>query len=82
MEVAVFGIPDEVWGESVCAAVVPKEAHRVTEQELIDFCASKISGYKKPKMVKIMAELPKNPSGKIMKKVLKEPYWAGRSKRV
>jgi fatty-acyl-CoA synthase len=82
MEVAVFGIPDEVWGESVCAAVVLKEAHRVTEQDLIDFCASKISGYKKPKMVKIMAELPKNPSGKIMKKVLKEPYWAGRSKRV
>jgi len=82
MEVAVFGIPDEVWGESVCAAVVAKEAHKVTEQELIDFCASKISGYKKPKMVKIMAELPKNPSGKIMKKVLKEPYWAGRSKRV
>ena len=81
-EVAVFGIPDDVWGESVCAVVSKKQGFKLDEQEIIDFCASRLSGYKKPKRVVFMDELPKNPSGKIMKNVLKEPYWAGRGKRV
>ena len=82
LEVAVFGIPDEVYGESVCAVIVKKQGIQLYEKEVIDFCASKVSSYKKPKRVAFIDELPKNPSGKIMKKVLREPYWADRKKRV
>lgn len=81
-EVAVFGIPDDVWGESVCAVVSTREGFDLDEREIVDFCASRLSGYKKPKRVEFMSELPKNPSGKIMKKAIREPYWVGRGKRV
>ena len=81
-EVAVFGIPDEIYGEAVCAVVVKKEGYQLDEEEIINFCASKLAGYKKPKRVEFMDELPKNPSGKVTKNVLREPYWAGRKKRV
>ena len=81
-EVAVFGIPDEIYGECVCATVVKKEGYEIDEQEIINFCASKISSYKKPKRVVFMDELPKNSLGKVTKNVLREPYWAGRKKRV
>ncbi|MCK4786766.1 MAG: AMP-binding protein, partial [Desulfobacteraceae bacterium] len=81
-EVAVFGIPDEIYGESVCAAVVKKEGYEIDEQEIINFCASKISSYKKPKRVIFMDQLPKNSLGKVTKNVLREPYWAGRKKRI
>ena len=82
LEVAVFGIPDEIYGESVCAVVVKKERYQLTSEEIINYCASKISGYKKPKRVEFMDELPKNASGKVTKNVLREPYWAGRKKKV
>lgn len=81
-EAAVFGIPDEVYGEAVCAAVVAKQGYQLQEQEIIDFCASRMSGYKKPKQVVFLKELPKNANGKVTKNVLREPYWAGRGKRV
>jgi acyl-CoA synthetase (AMP-forming)/AMP-acid ligase II len=81
-EVVVFGIPDEMWGESVCAVVVPKADSTVNEKDIIDFCASRLSGYKRPKRVELRKELPRNAAGKPMKKVLREPYWEGRSKRV
>lgn len=81
-EVAVFGIPDEIYGESVCAVVVKKEGYHMDEEDIINFCASRISSYKKPKRVEFTNELPKNPSGKVTKNVLREPYWAGREKRI
>ncbi|MFC1532678.1 class I adenylate-forming enzyme family protein [Thermodesulfobacteriota bacterium] len=81
-EVAVFGIPDDIWGEAVCAVVVKKEGHELEKDEVIDFCVSKLSGYKKPKKVEFMADLPKNPSGKITKNELREKYWKGRKRRV
>lgn len=81
-EVAVFGIPDEIYGESVCAVVVKKEGYHPDQEEIINFCASKLAGYKKPKRVEFKDELPKNPSGKVTKNVLREPYWAGRKRRV
>jgi len=71
-EVAVFGIPDEVYGESVCAVVVKKEGYQMDEEEIINFCASRLAGYKKPKRVEFIDELPKNPSGKVTKNVLRE----------
>lgn len=82
LEAAVFGIPDEVYGESVCAVVVPKRGHKLDQQEIIDFCASILSSYKKPKRVEFIDDLPKNANGKVTKNVLREPYWAGRARRV
>lgn len=81
-EVSVFGIPDDMWGESVCAAVVAKKGQALSENEIVDFCGSRLSGYKKPKRVELRDELPKNAAGKVVKKLLREPYWAGRDKRV
>lgn len=81
-EVAVFGIPDEIYGESVCAVVVRKNEFKLSQQEIIDFCATRISGYKKPKRVDFSDELPKNPTGKVTKNVLRDSYWAGRKRRV
>ena len=81
-EVAVIGIPDDVYGESVCAVVVRKEGMVVEAQEIIDFCVNRISGYKKPKRVDFMDDFPKTSMGKVMKRVLREPYWAGAGKNV
>jgi acyl-CoA synthetase (AMP-forming)/AMP-acid ligase II len=80
--VAVFGIPDDIYGESVCAAIVKREGHQIDQEEIIRFCAAQLSGYKKPKKVVIVEDLPKNAAGKVTKNVLREPYWAGRKKRV
>jgi acyl-CoA synthetase (AMP-forming)/AMP-acid ligase II len=82
LEVAVIGIPDDVWGESVCAVIVKKEGYQFAEQDISRFCASRLSGYKKPKCIKFVDELPKNAAGKITKNVLREPYWVGRQKRI
>ncbi len=81
-EVAVIGIPDDIWGESVCAVVVPSGRPPLGEAQIIEYCAGRISGYKRPKKVVFMDELPKNAAGKVMKHVLREPFWVGRSKRV
>lgn len=81
-EAAVFGIPDEMWGEVVCAAVVPKEGCSISEDEIVELCASRLSSYKKPKRVEFRDALPKNPAGKVVKKLLREPYWIGKTKRV
>jgi len=81
-EVAVFGIPDEIYGEAVCAVVVQKEGHQLDQEAIIGFCASKLAGYKKPKRVEFIDDLPKNPSGKVTKNLLRDPYWAGRKKRI
>ena len=81
-EVAVFGIPDKIYGESICATVVKKEGYKIDEQEIITFCASNISSYKKPKKVVFIDELPKNAFGKVTKHILREPYWAGQKKRI
>ena len=74
-EVAVIGIPDEQWGESVKAIVVLVPGQHVDEDELIAFCQNHIASYKKPKSVDFVTELPKNNYGKIVKRELREPYW-------
>jgi len=81
-EVAVIGIPDEIWGESICAVVVPKKGLQIDDTSIIEFCTSQLSGYKKPKRVEFMDELPKNAAGKVTKNILREPYWAGRQRHV
>lgn len=78
---AVIGVPDERWGEAVKAVVVTTPGATVTEAELIAFARERIAGFKIPKSVDFADELPRNPSGKILKKELRKPWWpeAGRA---
>jgi acyl-CoA synthetase (AMP-forming)/AMP-acid ligase II len=82
LEVAVFGIPDDIYGEAVCAAVVLNKGHNVSAQEIIDHCATQIASYKKPKCVDFINELPKNAMGKVTKNTLRGPYWAEKKKQI
>jgi fatty-acyl-CoA synthase len=73
-EVAVISIPDPYWIEAVCAIVVSKEGAELTDEQVIEFCKEKLSKFKVPKYVQFTTELPKNPSGKILKRTLREMY--------
>jgi acyl-CoA synthetase (AMP-forming)/AMP-acid ligase II len=74
VESAVLGIPDPEWGELVAAFVVPRAGSAVTEQELAAHCAGRIAGYKKPRVLRLVAELPRNHAGKVTKQVLRDGY--------
>ncbi len=77
LEVAVFGVPDDRWGEAVHAVVVPRAP--VGEAELLDHCRGLIAGYKVPKRIEFRSEpLPKSAAGKLLKRQLRVPYWQGR----
>jgi len=74
-ECAAIGVPDEKWGEQVKAIVVLKKDAQATEKELIDFCSERLARYKLPKSVDFVNALPKDPVGKIQKKILRDQYW-------
>lgn len=82
VDAAVFGIPGEKFGEDVMATIVLADGETLTEDEVIAFCRTKLGGYKIPRKVDFMDELPRNASGKVLKKDLREPYWQGHSRRV
>jgi long-chain acyl-CoA synthetase len=82
LETAVIGVPDDYWGESVKAFVVLKDGMEATEQEIIDLCKNTVASYKKPKTVEFLEQLPKSPAGKILKRVIREKFWAGRDRRI
>lgn len=81
-EVAVIGIPDEKWGEVVKAFVVPRRGGEIKQRELIDFARSRIADFKVPKSITFLDSLPRNPSGKILKRVLRAPYWQDQDRQV
>lgn len=75
-EVGVIGIADEHWGEALLACVVAKAGQSITEDELTDFCRKSLAGYKIPRRFELLEELPRNPTGKILKKELRAKYAA------
>jgi long-chain acyl-CoA synthetase len=84
-DVAVFGIPDDEWGESVKAAVelVPgAEASDALAAELVAFARERLARYKVPRSIDFEAELPRQPSGKLYVRRLRDPYWEGRSRKI
>ncbi len=81
-DVAVIGVPHEKWGETPKAMVVKAAGAEVTEQELIDFCRERLARYKCPTSVDFIDAIPRNPSGKVLKKDLRAPFWEGRDRFV
>ncbi len=82
MEVAIIGVPDDTWGESVKAVVSLREGAAATEAELIAFCREHLAAFKCPRSVDVTGPLPRNPTGKILKRDLRKPYWDGRDRAV
>ncbi|HEX5380193.1 MAG TPA: fatty acid--CoA ligase [Phenylobacterium sp.] len=81
-EVAVIGVPDDKWGEAVKAVVAPKPGTNPSAEDIIAFARTRIAAFKAPKSVDFIDALPRNASGKILRRELREPYWAGRTRRV
>jgi acyl-CoA synthetase (AMP-forming)/AMP-acid ligase II len=82
LEAAVFGIPSDEWGESVHAVVVARDGTSLTDTEVVDHARAHLASYKIPRSVGFLDELPKTGSGKILKRELRSPFWAGRTSQV
>jgi len=82
LECAVIAVPDDRWGEVPKALVTVREGSCPSEQEILDHCRWHLAGFKVPKSVEFMESLPKGGTGKILKRLLRERYWAGRERRV
>ena len=81
-EAAVIGVPSERWGEAVKAVVVLESEPVADAETLMTFCGERLAGYKRPRSVDFVTALPRNANGKVLKRVLREPYWEGHTRRV
>lgn len=83
LEAAVFGVPDDKWGESVWAVIVPREGNALDCQQVINFCRERIATYKVPKGIDVQQDpLPKSGPGKVLKRELRAPFWEGKERAV
>ncbi len=82
LEVAIVGVPDQRWGESVKAFVALKEGASATPEELINYSRERLAHFKCPRSVEVVAALPRNPTGKVLKRELRAPYWEGQQRQV
>jgi acyl-CoA synthetase (AMP-forming)/AMP-acid ligase II len=81
-EVAVIGVPDDLWGEAIKALVVLREGARATEEDVIAFCKDRLASFKKPKSVDFLSEMPRGGTNKILRRALRERYWQGRQRSI
>jgi acyl-CoA synthetase (AMP-forming)/AMP-acid ligase II len=81
-EGVIIGIPDERWGEAVKAIVVPAQGAQLTAADVIAYCRANLAHYQCPVSIDIVAELPRNATGKVLKRDLRAPYWAGRDRAI
>ena len=82
LDAAVVGIPDEKWGETVMGFVILAEDASISEDEIIAYSREKIAGFKCPKTIKFINEIPRNPTGKVLRRELSEPYWKGKERNI
>ena len=81
-EVAVIGIPDEKWGEQIKAVVAPLPGEQIDADKLVEFCRERLAHFKCPRSIDVLEALPRNATGKILKRTLREPYWRDRTRNV
>jgi fatty-acyl-CoA synthase len=82
LDVVVFGVPDEKWGEAIKAVVQLKDGKNATAEEIIQWCEERLSNIKKPKSVDFIDELPRDINGKIYKRLIRDKYWEGKKTKV